>query len=80
MVKIKIFEVNAYEGCKPNLEKRTVAPMEAFITQIGYENIMNIVTVSTGASNLCYYTIFYEDGLPFTPYVEEEPKKKGIFG
>ena len=74
MVKIKVFRVNAYDSCLPNLEERTLAPMEAFIAQIGYERIKNIVTLSTSSGMTSFYTIFYEDGLPYTPYVDEEPK------
>ncbi|MFV0497961.1 MAG: hypothetical protein ACK5L0_07340 [Candidatus Fimivivens sp.] len=75
MIRAKIFEVNT---CSINSKwspiKEEMASMEAFIEQIGYDCIKNIV--SGGSSTCCYYTIFYEDGLPYTPYVKPEPPEK----
>ena len=43
--------------------------MERFIAQIGYDSIKNIV-VSPGIDVYSFYSIFYEDGQPYTPYAE----------
>lgn len=79
MIRMQVFKVNSdwsCDGASP-LRNKQIAPIEAFIAQIGYDNIKNII-VSAPASVNSYYTIFYEDGQPYTPYVE--PPKKGIFG
>lgn len=79
MIRTRVFRVFSKESCDPILGKKLMAPMEEFIAQIGYNNIKNII-VSAPESIYSYYTIFYEDGKPYTPYVEGEPKKKGLFG
>jgi hypothetical protein len=74
-----MFEIHLHDSCNPLYKNKVWAPVEEFIAKIGYDNIKNII-VTPGTTYFSYYSIFYEDGLPFTPYVEEEPKKKGIFG
>lgn len=48
---------------KIKIQEEEVAPIEDFITEIGFKNIRNIIT-STGSPNYLTYTIFYEDNLP----------------
>ncbi len=81
MIRMQVFKVNADWSCNREspLRNKQIAPIESLIAQIGYDNIKNII-VSAPDSIYSYYTIFYEDGQPYTPYVEDEPKKKGIFG
>lgn len=80
MIRIKVFKTNSNSSCNPNHANEELEPMENFIAQIGYDRIKNIV-VSPGTDIYSYYSIFYEDGLPYTPRTETaEPKKKGIFG
>ncbi|MEA5135280.1 MAG: hypothetical protein VB035_03985 [Candidatus Fimivivens sp.] len=45
---------------KENIRAEEVAPIEDFITEIGFENVRSIIT-STGSPNYLAYTIFYED-------------------
>ncbi|MEA5135276.1 MAG: hypothetical protein VB035_03965 [Candidatus Fimivivens sp.] len=80
MVHLKVIEISTPRAVSPSTGKKAVAPVEEFIASIGgYDNIKNIVVTAVGALST-NYSIFYEDGQPYTPYVEEEPKKKGIFG
>ena len=71
MVRMKVIQVDskiaasaspAYE----NRKKQEIAKVEDFITQIGYDNIKNII-ISAPNSSFSYYSIFYEDGQPYTP-------------
>lgn len=79
MIRIKVIEVDCTWARLPDHEAEQLGPIEDFIAQVGYQNIKEIKVQSSGGPS-GYYHIIYEDGLPFTPYVEEEPKKKGIFG
>ena len=82
MIRIEMFPVETTKICysnTPNAKRKELAPIEEFIAKIGYENIKNIIVSQSGGSNV-YYSVFYEDGQPYTPYVEDEPKKKGLFG
>ncbi|MDD3159031.1 hypothetical protein [Anaeromusa sp.] len=79
MIKIKVISLRSLQASEPNQEDKELGPIENFIAQIGYENIRDIKVIYV-SGGLTYYHILYEDGLPYTPYVEEEPKKKGIFG
>ena len=79
MIKIKVFSLNSAFVSKAREEDKALGPVENFIAQIGYENIRDTKVVYVNGGDTHFY-IIYEDGLPFTPYVEEEPKKKGIFG
>lgn len=45
---------------KMETREEEVAPIEAFITEIGFENVRSIIT-STGSPSYLAYTIFYED-------------------
>ncbi|WMJ83461.1 hypothetical protein ACS3UN_10335 [Oscillospiraceae bacterium LTW-04] len=77
MIRIKVFQMNSnrlYDN-----QRKELSPIEEFIAQVGYDSIKNIIMSNAGSVIICY-TIFYEDNQPYTPYVEEEPKKKGIFG
>lgn len=79
MIRVEMFRIHLERCCNPLTKHKEWAPIEAFIEKVGYENIRNIIT-APDASCFSYYSIFYEDGLPFTPYVEDAPKKKGLFG
>ncbi len=81
MIRMKVFKVDSSISCDEAtpLRAKYVAPIETFIAQIGYDNIKNIVVSAPNSIN-SYYTFFYEDNQPYTPYVEDEPKKKGLFG
>ena len=74
-----MFQIDLKNSCNALTKRKEWAPVEEFIAQIGYNNIKNII-VTPGTTYFSYYSIFYEDGQPYTPYVEDEPKKKGIFG
>lgn len=85
MVRMKVIEIKSsiaasnspvYEESK----KDEIAKVEEFIAQIGYDSIKNII-VSAPNNSYSYYSIFYEDNLPYTPRAETDAaKKKGIFG
>ena len=77
MIKVKVISLNSYSASEPNQEDKELAPIENFISQIGYETIRDIKIVSNG-SNLTYYHIIYEDNQPYTP--RPTPQKKGLFG
>ena len=77
MIKIKVIEVDCIRVRLPEHENRQLGPVEDFIAQIGYQNIKEIKIQST-AGGSCYYHIFYEDILPYTP--RPTPEKKGLFG
>ena len=77
MIRMRVFEVNAVSSVSNLNDNKEVAPIEKFIALIGYENIKNII-VSAPNNYSCYYAIFYEDGLPYTP--PPVPEKKGLFG
>ena len=79
MIRVEMFEIHLERSCNPLTKHKEWAPIETFIAKIGYENIKNIIT-TPGTTYFSYYSIFYEDGLPYTPYVEDAPKKKGLFG
>lgn len=80
MIRMKVFEINADSSSNNFSQDETVAPIEDFIAQIGYDNIKNII-VSAAGSYSCYYAFFYEDGQPYIPRTKvAEPKKKGFFG
>lgn len=77
MIKIKVISLNSNWASQPDQEDKELAPIENFISQIGYETIRDIKIVSNG-SNLTYYHIIYEDNLPYTP--RPTSQKKGLFG
>ena len=77
MIRIKVFEINS-NRLNDN-QRKELSPIEEFIAQVGYDNVKNIIVSNSGAVFVCY-SIFYEDNQPYTPYVEDEPKKKGILG
>ena len=77
MIRIEVFDINS-NRLYAN-KRKELSPIEDFIAQVGYDNIKNIIVSNSGTVFLCY-SIFYEDNQPYTPYVEEEPKKKGILG
>ena len=79
MIRMKAFVINSYNLTNNKYEDKEKSPIEDFIAQVGYDNIKNIITSNASSTFVCY-SIFYEDNLPYTPYVEEEPKKKGILG
>ncbi|MDD3159028.1 hypothetical protein [Anaeromusa sp.] len=79
MIRVEMFEIHLERSCNPLTKHKEWAPIEAFIEKVGYANVKNIIVAPSTAYE-SYYSIFYEDGQPYTPYVEEEPKKKGIFG
>ena len=79
MVRVEMFPVVVTKACYSSDKRKEWAPIEEFIAKIGYENIKNIAVSQSGGTNV-YYSVFYEDGQPFTPYVEDESKKKGLFG
>ncbi|MEA5135273.1 MAG: hypothetical protein VB035_03950 [Candidatus Fimivivens sp.] len=79
MIRMQVFSMNSNRMFDKLYQRKEISPIEEFIAQVGYNNIKNIIVSNSGTVFLCY-SIFYEDGQPYTPYVEEEPKKKGIFG
>jgi len=80
MVRMKVFVVNSSNLSKDRYEDEEKLPIEDFIAQVGYDNIKNIIMSNAGSILVCY-TIFYEDGLPYSPRNESDaPKKKGLFG
>lgn len=48
---------------KLELRKKEMAPVEAFIAEVGFHNIRKIA-VAPGGEGVLTYTIFYEDNLP----------------
>ncbi|MDF3003923.1 MAG: hypothetical protein K0S22_395 [Oscillospiraceae bacterium] len=79
MVRMEVFEFDSSRLTDKKTGYKEKSQVEDFIAQVGYDNIKNIIVSNSGSTFICY-SIFYEDGQPYTPYVEEEPKKKGIFG
>ena len=77
MIRVRVFKIFSGKSCDPISGKEVLAPMENFIAQIGYDNIKNII-VSAPDTLFSFYSIFYEDGLPYTP--PPVPEKKGLFG
>ena len=74
MIRMKVIEVksNVAASNSPAYAKfktEEIAKVEEFIAQIGYDSIRNIV-VSAPNPTFSYYSIFYEDGQPYTPRVE----------
>ncbi len=71
MIRMKAFMADSYRLIlsKPKDNEKEKAPIEDFIAQVGYDNIKKILTCNAG-SNLICYSIFYEDGQPYTPRVE----------
>ncbi len=79
MIRMKVIQIEpklAASDLPINEErkKEEIAKVEEFIAQIGYENIKNIITASPDSNFFSYYSIFYEDNQPYTPYVKP-PKK-----
>lgn len=69
MVRMKAFVINANRLTDDKYEDKVKSPMEDFIAQVGYDNIKKILTSNAGSVFVCY-SIFYEDGQPYTPYAE----------
>ncbi|HWP51793.1 MAG TPA: hypothetical protein VN626_08870 [Clostridia bacterium] len=79
MIRIKVFKVFADRMIDiAPISSKEKAPVEEFVHHVGYENIKQVLTSSPNSGGSYYYTFFYEDNQPYTPYVE--PPKKGIFG
>ena len=69
MIRLKAFVINSIRLTEDKYENRFKAPIEDFIVQVGYDNIKKILTCNAGSNVICY-SIFYEDGQPYTPRVE----------
>lgn len=78
LLNLKVFDMTSYdellksgsvargkERYAQRLEqrKKEFAPIEAFIAQVGFENIRKIST-APGGEGVLTYTVFYEDNLP----------------
>lgn len=80
MIRLKVIEIPTSRAASSSSGRKAVAPVEEFINYIGYDNVKNIVVTAVGALST-FYSIFYEDGQPYTARIElDEPKKKGLFG
>ena len=74
MVRMKVIQIESRVASSDSpayddLKRKEVSKVEEFIAQIGYDTIRNIIVSSPG-NNFSYYSIFYEDGQPYTPYAE----------
>lgn len=69
MIRMEVFDFDSSRLTDETYGSEEKALVEAFIAQVGYDNIKNII-VSNSGSTCVLYTIFYEDGQPYTPYAE----------
>lgn len=69
MIRMEVFDFDSSRLTDKKTGIKEKALIEGFIARVGYDNIKNIIVSNSGSVFVCY-TIFYEDGQPYTPRVE----------
>lgn len=70
MIRMEVFDFDSNRFTNKKTGDKQKALIEDFIAKVGYDNIKNIIVCNSSSTFVCY-SIFYEDGQPYTPYVEE---------